>query len=257
MSKITILGSASGAPVPGRAHACFVLEAEHGSYLFDAGEGCAASLVRHGIDHDRIFHVFITHMHPDHVIGLPMLLQMMHLRSREIPLTVSLPAEAVETTRDYLRTLYLLPGRLSFELQLEPIRPNPIYRDEAIVVSAFQNHHLMAYGPQIAEDGLDNQMQSYSMGVLADGKKLYYSGDVRDVRDIAEVLSEPDVAVTECMHVPPEELMNLLAEKKVPRAVLTHVPPELENKDAYLLQLAEKHGVNDVLVAHDGLSLHL
>jgi len=35
------------------------------------------------------------------------------------------------------------------------------------------------------------------------------------------------------------------------------VPPELENKDAYLLQLAEKCGIRDVLVAHDGLSLHL
>ena len=257
MSKITILGSASGMPVPGRAHACFVLETEEGSFLFDAGEGCAASLLRHGIEHDRIYHVFITHMHPDHVIGLPMLLQLMHLNSREIPLTISLPAEAVESTQKYLQTLYLFPGRLSFELHLEPIRPNPIYRDEAVVVSAFQNRHLMEYGPRIAEDHLDNRMQSYSLIVLASGKKLYYSGDVADARDIREVLSEPDVAVTECMHLPPEELMALMAEKGVPRVVLTHVPPQLENKDAYLLQLAEKHGVKDVLVAHDGLSLHL
>jgi ribonuclease BN (tRNA processing enzyme) len=257
MSKITILGSASGVPVPGRAHACFVLETEEGSFLFDAGEGCAASLVRHGIDHHRIFHIFITHMHPDHVIGLPMLLQLMHLQSREIPLTVSLPAEAVESTRNYLGALYLFPGRLSFQLRLEPIRPNPIYRDDEVVVSAFQNRHLLGYREQIAEDELENQMQSYSLVVLAAGKKLYYSGDVGGAQDIREVLSEPDVVVTECMHLPPEELMELLAEKRVPRAVLTHVPPELENKDAYLLQLAEKYGVEDILVAHDGLSLHL
>jgi ribonuclease BN (tRNA processing enzyme) len=257
MSKITIIGSASGMPVPGRAHACLVLETEEGSFLFDAGEGCAASLMRLGIDHDRIFHVFITHMHPDHIVGLPMLLQLMHLGSREIPLTVYLPAEAVEPTRKYLGTLYLFPGRLSFELRLEPIRPNPIYRDETVVVSAFQNRHLMRYGQQIAEDRLDNQMQSYSLVVLVAGKKLYYSGDVGEARDIREVLSEPDVAVVECMHLPPEELIMLLAEKQVPKAILTHVPPELENKDAYLLQLAEKHGLKDVLVAHDGLSLHL
>jgi len=257
MSKITILGSASGMPVPGRAHACFVLETGEGSFLFDAGEGCAAALLRHGIDHNRIFHVFVTHMHPDHVIGLPMLLQLMHLASREIPLTVYLPAEAVEPTGRYLKTLYLIPGRLSFELRLEPIRPNPIYRDEAVVVSAFQNRHLMGYDQKIAEDHLDNQMQSYSLVVLASGKKLYYSGDVADAGDIRDVLSEPDVVVTECMHLSPEELMALLAEKQVSKVVLTHVPPQLENKDAYLLQLAEKYGVKDVLVAHDGLSLHL
>ena len=257
MSRITILGSASGMPMPGRAHACFVLETEEGSFLFDAGEGCAASLVRHGIDHDRIFHVFITHMHPDHVIGLPMMLQLMHLRSREIPLTVFLPAEAVEATRNYLETLYLFPGRLSFELRLEPIRPNPIYRDEKIGISAYQNHHLLGYDQQIAEDHLDNQMQSYSLMALVSGKRLYYSGDVADARDVREVLSEADMAITECMHLPPEELIGLLAEKKVPRVVLTHVPPQLENKDAYLLQLAEKYGVKDVLVARGGLSLHL
>jgi ribonuclease BN (tRNA processing enzyme) len=257
MSKITILGSASGLPVPGRTHACFVLETEEGSFLFDAGEGCSASLVRHGIDHNRIFHIFVTHMHPDHVVGLPMLLQLMHLQSREIPLTVFLPAEAVESTRNYLGTLYLFPGRLTFELRLEPIRPNPIYRDEMVVISAFQNRHLMGYGDQIAENGLPNQMQSYSLMVRASGKRLYYSGDVGDARDIREVLSETDVAVIECMHLPPEELMKLLAEKKVPKVVLTHVPPQLEGKDAYLLQLAEKNGIEDVLVAHDGLSLHL
>ncbi len=257
MSKITILGSASGIPAPGRAHACFVLETDEGSFLFDAGEGCASSLLRYGIDHDRIFNIFITHMHPDHVIGLPMVLQLMHLNGREIPLNVYLPTEAVDATRHYLETLYLFPGRLSFELRIEPIRPNPVYRDEAVVISAFQNRHLMGYDRQVSEDHLPNQMQSYSLVILAAGKKIYYSGDVGGAEDIREVLFEPDVAVTECMHLPPEELMALLAEKQVPRVVLTHVPPRLDNKDAYLLQLAEKHGVQDVLVAHDGLSLHL
>jgi len=257
MSKITILGSASGIPAPGRAHACFLLETDEGSFLFDAGEGCASSLLRHGIDHDRIFNIFITHMHPDHVIGLPMVLQLMHLSNREIPLNVYLPAEAVESTRRYLETLYLFPGRFAFELHLDPIRPNPIYRDETVVISAYQNRHLMGYDRHISEDHLANQMQSYSLVILAAGKKIYYSGDVGGAEDIREVLSEPDVAVTECMHLPPEELMALLAEKQVPRVVLTHVPPRLDNKDAYLLQLAEKHGVQDVLVARDGLSLHL
>jgi ribonuclease BN (tRNA processing enzyme) len=257
MPKITIIGSASGMPSIRRAHACFVLEMEEGSFLFDAGEGCTSSMMRHGIDHQRIFDVFITHMHPDHCIGLPMLLQMMNLNGRQIPLTIHLPAEAVEATRGYLQTLYLSPRKLSFELRLKPIRPNPIYRDEAVTISAFQNRHLEGYAKRLAEENLPNQMQSYSMVILAEGKKLYYSGDVGGAGDIQDVLSEPDVALVECMHVDPEELLALLAQKKVPRVVLTHVPPQLENKDAYLLQLAKKQGLGDVLVAHDGLSLHL
>jgi ribonuclease BN (tRNA processing enzyme) len=196
-------------------------------------------------------------MHPDHSVGLPMLLQMMHLNGREIPLTVYLPSEAVEPTRQYLNALYVFPEKLPFELSLEPIRPNPIYRDDELTVSAFQNRHLEGYGKLIAERRLKNQLQSFSMVILARSKKLYYSGDVGGVEDIQEVLSEPDLVITECMHMVPEELMALLAQKKVPRVVLTHIAPQLENKDAYLLQLAKKHGVDDVLVAHDGLSLHL
>jgi ribonuclease BN (tRNA processing enzyme) len=92
---------------------------------------------------------------------------------------------------------------------------------------------------------------------LVEGKKLIYSGDVGGTEDLRDILAEPDLLITECMHMDPEELMVLLAEKQVPRVVLTHLPTELEGKAPFLLQLAQKHGVQNVLVAHDGLSLRL
>jgi len=257
MAKVTILGSASGMPVATRAHASFVLEMEEGSYLFDVGEGCASSLLRCAVNYQRIFVAFISHMHPDHCIGLPMLLQMMHLSGREVPLTVYLPAEALTATRDYLSALYVFPEKLPFELQLEPIRPNPIYRDDELVVSAFQNRHLESHRQLAAERHPSSHLECYSFVIVARGKRLVYSGDVAGTMDLKDVLSGTDLLITECMHMNPEELMALLAEKKVRRAVLTHMPVELEGKEPYLLQLAQKHGVEDVLVAHDGLSLRL
>jgi ribonuclease Z len=257
MAKVTIIGSASGMPVATRAHASFVLEMEGGSYLFDAGEGCASSLLRSDVDHQRIFVAFITHMHPDHCIGLPMLLQMMHLSGRELPFTVYLPTEALSATKEYLNSLYVFPEKLPFELQLEPIRPNPIYRDDELVVSAYQNRHLEGYGELVAEHHLQNHLECYSLVIMANGKRLVYSGDVAGTADLKDLLSQPDLFITECMHVNPEELMVLLAEKQVRRAILTHLPVELEGKEPYLLQLAQKQGVENVLVAHDGLSLHL
>jgi len=196
-------------------------------------------------------------MHPDHSIGLPMLLQMMHLDGRERPLNLYLPAEAVEPTSHYLDALYVFPEKLPFELKIEPIRPNPIYRDDKLAISAYQNRHLEGYKELVARRGLDNQLQSYSFVILVEGKKLIYTGDVGGAEDLRDILSEPDLLITECMHMDPEELMVLLAEKQVRRVVLTHLPTELEGKEPVLLQLAQKHGVQDVLVAHDGLSLHL
>lgn len=257
MAKVTIIGSASGMPVATRAHASFVLELEEGWCLFDVGEGCASSLLRCGLDHRKIFVAFITHMHPDHCIGLPMLLQMMHLSGRELPFTVYLPAEAVAATREYLNALYVFPEKLPFELRLEAIRPNPIYRSDNLVVSAYQNRHLEGYRQLTAESHPDNHLECYSFVILAEGKRLVYSGDVAGPAELRDVLSEPDLLITECMHISPEELMALLAEKGVSKVVLTHLPVELEGKEPYLLQLAQKHGLEDVLVAHDGLSLYL
>lgn len=257
MAKVTIIGSASGMPVAARAHASFLLEMEEISYLFDVGEGCASSLLRCGVDHERIFAAFISHMHPDHCIGLPMLLQMMHLSGREHPLTVYLPAEAVSATREYLDTLYVFLDKLPFELKLEPIRPNPIYRDAELTVSAFQNCHLDGYKQWAAECHPQSHLESYSFVIVTDGKRLVYSGDVGGIDDLKDVLAQPDLLITECMHMDPEELMACLVEKQVSRVVLTHLPVELEGKEPYLLQLAQKHGIENLLVAHDGLSIHL
>lgn len=257
MAKVTIIGSASGMPVANRAHASFVLEMERGSYLFDVGEGCTSSVLRCGVDHERIFVAFITHMHPDHCIGLPMLLQMMHLSRRELPFTVYLPMEALAATKEYLNALYIFPEKLPFELQLEPIRPNPIYRDDELVVSAYQNRHLEGYGELVAAHHPKSHLECYSLVIMAGGRRLVYSGDVSGTADLDDLLSQPDLFITECMHLNPEELMILLAEKQVRKTILTHLPVELEGKEPYLLQLAQKQGVDDVLVAYDGLSLHL
>ncbi|KPL19550.1 MAG: hypothetical protein AMJ92_02855 [candidate division Zixibacteria bacterium SM23_81] len=257
MSKVTIIGSASGMPVANRAHASFLLEMKEGSYLFDVGEGCASSLVRCGVDQNKIFVAFITHMHPDHCVGLPMMLQMMHLSGRELPFTVYLPAEAVSATRDYLSTLYVFPEKLPFELRLEPIRPNPIYRDPELTVSAFQNRHLTGYQQLTAERHPQSHLECYSFVILVNGKKLVYSGDVGGIEDLRDLLAQTDLLITECMHMNPEDLLAVLAEHQVPRTVLTHLPMELEGKEPYLLQLAQKHGVEDTLVACDGLSFHL
>src|SRR3990170_1550410 len=79
MNRIVVLGSSSGMPDPERACSSILIEAGDKSYLIDAGEGCASSILRHKIDPFKIKQVFITHTHADHCIGIFMLVQMMHL----------------------------------------------------------------------------------------------------------------------------------------------------------------------------------
>ena len=64
--------------------------------MIDCGEGAQATMRRLGLSFSRLSHVFISHMHGDHCLGLPGLLSTLSLHGKKSPLTVYLPAEGLE-----------------------------------------------------------------------------------------------------------------------------------------------------------------
>ena len=75
MLKIHYLGTCSGTePMPDMHHCSLVLETEHGNYWFDAGENCAHRAYTSGIDVLKVRAIFVSHMHIDHIGGLPNLM---------------------------------------------------------------------------------------------------------------------------------------------------------------------------------------
>ena len=74
-AKFTILGSSSGMASPNRFCTSILLESLETNILFDAGEGCAFSLLRQGVKVKSLNHIFISHMHSDHISGIPLLIQ--------------------------------------------------------------------------------------------------------------------------------------------------------------------------------------
>jgi ribonuclease Z len=86
--KLTVLGSASGVPVPERNSSSYWIETSESAYLIDAGDGAARQIVRFGLNANRLEGVFISHMHSDHASGLFMLLQLMYQTGRKEPLRI-------------------------------------------------------------------------------------------------------------------------------------------------------------------------
>ena len=56
--------------------------------LIDCGEGTQRQLLRSDAGLVDLEHVFLTHLHADHVLGLPGMLKTFALRGRELPITV-------------------------------------------------------------------------------------------------------------------------------------------------------------------------
>jgi ribonuclease Z len=80
--KLTILGSSGALPAYGRFPTSQHLTIQNQHLLIDCGEGTQMQLMRYQIPIHKIDHIFISHLHGDHYLGLMGLLFSMHLQRR-------------------------------------------------------------------------------------------------------------------------------------------------------------------------------
>src|SRR5579863_3727598 len=94
--EVTILGSSSATPIFNRNPSSQALNINEHFYLIDCGEGTQQQMLRFDIKPSRIDHIFISHLHGDHYLGLVGLLSSMHLNGRVKPLKLYCPPELKE-----------------------------------------------------------------------------------------------------------------------------------------------------------------
>jgi ribonuclease Z len=109
---LTILGTSAGGPFHGRHYTAQVLQIDNQLFLIDCGEGTQMQLFRYRVKSDRINHIFISHLHGDHVYGLIGMLTGWCLKKRTARLHIFSPPglkELVETTARLCRVTFPYP----------------------------------------------------------------------------------------------------------------------------------------------------
>jgi len=81
-AKLTILGSSGAMPAYGRFPTAQYLNIQNTHVLIDCGEGIQMQLMKYQLPVHKIDHIFISHLHGDHYLGLMGLLFSMHLQRR-------------------------------------------------------------------------------------------------------------------------------------------------------------------------------
>jgi ribonuclease BN (tRNA processing enzyme) len=294
MAEVVVLGSGAGFATRDRFNTSIAVLSGSKTYILDCGEPCSALLFRAGIDPLSISGIFISHMHPDHVGGLPQLLFSMYLPARSSQskhrawsihfndpwyaeslnfptpevrrtrgteyrrtgVTLAVPAEAVDPLKGFLTSVYLADEVLPFDLDILPIRRGSLYRDENIEVYAEPNDHLRKTElyRNLAGNHPQLEMQSYSFTVKLEGKQLVFSADINSIDEIAPLLPGADVLILEVAHVSPEEIGPLLQSKEIGTIVLTHIHPALEER---VKKLVSETRNSKLILARDGLRFSL
>jgi len=139
--ELTILGSSSALPTAERYPTAQVLNVLERFFLADCGEGTQISLRRSKIKIGKISHIFISHLHGDHYLGLVGLVSTMSLLGYKSDIHVyahSVIQDLVKPQLDFIR------GDLSFKVIFHPLdfkKPQVIYSDKKVEVTSFPLKH--------------------------------------------------------------------------------------------------------------------
>lgn len=157
--KLTILGCYSATP---RTHAhptAQILDINNRQFLIDCGEGTQIQLRKYHIKFSRIKHIFISHLHGDHVFGLIGLISSFALLHRENELHVHGPKGIKKLITTQLK---LTKSWTSFPLyfhELESKTPELIYEDEKVTVETIPlNHRVYTNGYLFKEKQGDRKL---------------------------------------------------------------------------------------------------
>lgn len=229
--KVVFLGTSGSVPTLKRSLPAVVVQCSRSQWMFDCGENVQRQMMQAKVSFHRKMKIFISHLHGDHVLGLPGLLQTMALMDRKEPLQIYGP-------KDLIDFLVCTKEKLNFGLTY-PVEINEIHEeglvcnDEEYQVFAIKSNHAVngfvfafveqtrpgkfypkkAVGLGVPRGELWSQLQSGKTVQLADGKsvapnevmgpmrrgrKIVYTGDTKPFEAFAQFAKGADLVIHDC-----------------------------------------------------------
>ena len=222
--KLYTLGTGAGSPTMTRDNSCTFLQTSKYAYLIDAGCHVSSKIIRKGLDFNDIKAVFITHMHEDHFGGLTSFLKnRMHKYS---PYTrpgkwkgfwpeIWMPDADGIKAFDMLMNVQLR-GEGKEKIIWKLIKPGPFYDDGHLKVTAIPNKHFKVN---------DEYLPSYCFLFEVEGKKIFFTGDLRnDLSDLPiDAAKDADLILCEFTHYVLSRHYDIFQKLNPGKLVFNHV----------------------------------
>ena len=161
---LLILGSSSAAPTTKRNPSAQLLNVAERFFLIDCGEATQIQLRKYKTKFQKIDHIFISHLHGDHFLGLPGFLASMHLLGRKQELNIYCPKELKEIIELLNR---VSETRMNYEIKWHFTKDdglNLLFEDEKTEVYSFpMKHRIFCTGFLFKEKPLLRKIDKFKL----------------------------------------------------------------------------------------------
>ncbi|MCG8701049.1 MAG: ribonuclease Z [Bacteroidales bacterium] len=144
---LTILGCGSALPTSKRYSTAQVLRVHERFFLIDCGEGTQILLRKNKIKFGKINHIFISHIHGDHIFGLFGILSTFNLLGRKVPLTLYGDAQLQSIVDFFIKTF---SEEIDYEIKIKVLSERKfqkVHEDKMVEVFAFPlKHRINTFG---------------------------------------------------------------------------------------------------------------
>jgi ribonuclease Z len=229
--RVVFLGTSGSVPTLKRSLPSVVVQCPRDQWMFDCGENVQRQMMQAKVSFHRKMKVFITHLHGDHVLGLPGLLQTMALMGRTETVQVYGPVGI----KDFLIcTKETLNFGLTYPVEINEILAEGIVCDEQEynVIAAKSNHAVASYAfafVEIPRPGKFYPKKALALGVPAGelwsklqggkeitlvngkvvkpsdvmgpvraGRKIVYTGDTKPFDSFSAFAKGADLVIHDC-----------------------------------------------------------
>lgn len=255
MSEIIFLGVGGAMPsAPAHDHTALLVREGAATILLDCGPAIMRQLELAGVDYADLTHVYVSHQHGDHSLGLPMLLLHRTIFYPDRPLLV-LAAPPVLDVLAQINTLAYpdLQQMMDAFVECVPLHTGP---GATPLAGAPGVRYSLALG--------QHSVPTWAIRLaLAGGRSVVYSGDTGPSRQIAELAAGADLLVHDsfyltrpsvqpALHSAAGEVGALAAEAGVSAVALVHRKDTAAAADSQYRENAAKHFGGEILVPSSG-----
>jgi len=270
--KVTLLGTGTPLPIIERFGTSILVEAGTETLLFDAGRGCLQRLRQVNVFYNKINALFVTHLHSDHIVGIPDLWLTGWLTSeRATPLEVYGPT-GTNALITNLQKAFAYDIKIRIEddkadeqgsgLLPKEIKQGVIYEKNGVKVIAFDVDHypvFPAFGYRIEYKGHT---------VVLSGDTRYSENLVRYAKGadllIHEVAIAPDTLSKSdpkyhilAHHTTPEQAAKVFNQVKPKLAAYSHIVNIYAQKEDEILKRTKATYAGPLILGKDLMSFSI